>query len=89
MVRVGCLRSLSTYCPVPGPGLASPASNGYRPGFAAALMLKDLQLAQAAARAGGAATQLGALAAELYAQFNAQGHAERDFSAIIEMIKAR
>ena len=81
--------SLSSYCPVPGPVPASPASNGYRPGFAAALMMKDLQLAQEAARAGGAATPLGALAADLYAQFNAQGHAARDFSAIIEMIRAR
>ena len=81
--------SLSSYCPVPGPVPTSPASNGYRPGFAAALMLKDLKLAQEAAQAGGAATPLGAMAAALYARFNAQGHADRDFSAIIEMIRAR
>src|ERR1700689_1091442 len=48
--------SLTTYCPVPGPVPTSPANNGYKPGFAAALMLKDLMLAQEAARSAGAAT---------------------------------
>ena len=63
--------SLTTYCPVPGPVPTSPANNGYKPGFAAALMLKDLKLAQEAALASGAATPLGAEAAQLYALFNA------------------
>jgi len=75
--------SLTTYCPVPGPVPASPANNGYKPGFAAALMLKDLKLAQEAALASGAATPLGAEAAQLYALFNAAGHAGDDFSGII------
>ena len=52
--------SLTTYCPVPGPVPTSPANNGYKPGFAAALMLKDLTLSQEAAKAAGAATPLGA-----------------------------
>src|ERR1700730_10640908 len=41
--------SLTTCCPVPGPVPTSPANNDYKPGFAAALMVKDLTLAQDAA----------------------------------------
>ena len=52
--------SLTTYCPVPGPVPASPANRDYKPGFAAALMLKDLKLSQEAAQAAGAVTPLGA-----------------------------
>ena len=44
--------SLTTYCPVPGPVPTSPANRDYQGGFAAALMLKDLRLAQAAAQVG-------------------------------------
>jgi 3-hydroxyisobutyrate dehydrogenase len=79
--------SLTTYCPVPGPVPASPANNGYKPGFAAALMLKDLKLAQEAALASGAATPLGAEAAQLYGLFNAAGHAETDFSGIVTFLR--
>jgi 3-hydroxyisobutyrate dehydrogenase len=79
--------SLTTYCPVPGPVPASPANNGYKPGFAAALMLKDLKLAQEAALAAGATTPLGAEAAQLYALFNAAGHAGDDFSGIINFLR--
>lgn len=79
--------SLTTYCPVPGPVPKSPANNGYKPGFAAALMLKDLKLAQEAALASGANTPLGAEAAQLYALFNAQGGADTDFSGIIEFLR--
>ena len=75
--------SLTTYCPVPGVGPASPADNGYKPGFAASLMLKDLALAQQAAEETGAATPLGAHAERLYRQFNEAGGAMQDFSAII------
>ena len=81
--------SLTSYCPVPGPVPASPANNGYKPGFAAALMLKDLKLAQEAAAAAGAVTPLGAAAAQLYALYNAEGHAEADFSGIIEMLRGK
>lgn len=81
--------SVTSYCPVPGPLPASPANRGYAPGFAAALMLKDLKLAQAAARSVGASTPLGAHAEALYAELAAEGGAQRDFSAIIEMIAAR
>jgi 3-hydroxyisobutyrate dehydrogenase len=79
--------SLTTYCPVPGPVPTSPANNGYKPGFAAALMLKDLKLAQEAALASGAATPLGAEAAQLYALFNGAGHADEDFSGIINFVR--
>jgi 3-hydroxyisobutyrate dehydrogenase len=86
-VSSGQCWSLTSYCPVPGPVPTSPANDGYRPGFAASLMLKDLRLAQAAAASAGAATPLGAEAAQLYALFEAMGHGARDFSAVIEMLR--
>jgi len=79
--------SLTSYCPVPGPVPASPANNNYKPGFAAALMAKDLNLAQEAAESAGAATPLGRHAQEIYAAFNAAGHAGEDFSGIIEFLR--
>jgi 3-hydroxyisobutyrate dehydrogenase len=79
--------SLTSYCPVPGPVPASPANNSYKPGFAAALMLKDLKLAQEAALATGASTPLGAEAAQLYGLFAAAGRAADDFSGIINFIR--
>ncbi|HRK23663.1 MAG TPA: 3-hydroxyisobutyrate dehydrogenase [Beijerinckiaceae bacterium] len=79
--------SLTTYCPVPGPVPTSPANNGYKPGFAAELMLKDMKLAIEAASASGASVPLGAAAAQLYQLFNASGHAGDDFSGIINMIR--
>lgn len=81
--------SLTTYCPVPGPVPTSPANSDYRPGFAAALMLKDLMLSQEAAKQSGAATPLGAHAADLYAQFEQAGHGGDDFSAIIHMLREK
>ncbi|HTN97208.1 MAG TPA: 3-hydroxyisobutyrate dehydrogenase [Nordella sp.] len=80
--------SLTTYCPVPGVGPASPADNDYKPGFAAALMLKDLALAQQAAAASGASTPLGAHAEQLYRAFGAAGGKDQDFSAIIRYLAA-
>ncbi|WP_454814843.1 3-hydroxyisobutyrate dehydrogenase [Labrys neptuniae] len=81
--------SLTTYCPVPGPVPTSPANNDYKPGFAAALMLKDLKLAQAAANSVGANTPLGAEAAQLYSLFDGLGHGTEDFSAIIRLLRGR
>ena len=81
--------SVSAYCPVPGPVPASPANNGYRPGFAAGLMLKDLRLAKEAAETAGAETALGRMAEAIYAQFDAAGHAGLDFSAIIQAIREK
>ena len=79
--------SLTTYCPVPGPVPTSPANRGYEPGFTAAMMLKDLKLAQAAAQGAGAATPLGALAAQLYNIFALNGNEGLDFSAIFKLIE--
>ena len=81
--------SLTSYCPVPGPVPNSPANRDYQPGFAAALMLKDLKLSQEAAQAAGAATPLGAEATQLYALFNALGHAGDDFSGIINFLRGK
>jgi 3-hydroxyisobutyrate dehydrogenase len=80
--------SLDTYCPVPGLVPAAPSNKGYQAGFAAALMLKDLTLALEAARGAGAATPLGAEAAELYERYAAQKAGE-DFSGIINFIRAQ
>ena len=79
--------SLTNYCPVPGPVPASPANNGYKPGFAAALMLKDLKLAREAAHSVKAKTALGAHAAEIYEQFAQLGHSGDDFSAIVNFVR--
>jgi 3-hydroxyisobutyrate dehydrogenase len=79
--------SLTTYCPVPGPVPSSPANKDYQPGFAAALMLKDLKLSQEAAAACGAQTALGQHAAAIYTAFAAAGHGGSDFSAIINAIR--
>jgi 3-hydroxyisobutyrate dehydrogenase len=79
--------SLTNYCPVPGPVPASPANNGYKAGFAAALMLKDLKLAREAAQSVHAATALGAHAADIYEQFAQAGHSTADFSAIVNLVR--
>ncbi|PZU16723.1 MAG: 3-hydroxyisobutyrate dehydrogenase [Citromicrobium sp.] len=75
--------SMTSYCPVPGVGPASPADNGYQGGFATALMLKDLRLAMAAADSADAAVPLGSRAAALYEDFAGAGNGGLDFSAII------
>jgi 3-hydroxyisobutyrate dehydrogenase len=79
--------SLTTYCPVPGPVPTSPANNEYKPGFAAALMLKDLRLSQEAAKAAGAVTPLGAHAESIFESFDKAGHGGVDFSGIIHQIR--
>jgi len=79
--------SLTSYCPVPGPVPTSPANNDYKPGFASALMVKDLTLAQDAATAAGAATPLGRHAQEIYKAFDAAGHGGVDFSGIIQHVR--
>ena len=79
--------ALTTYCPVPGPVPGSPANRDYKPGFATALMHKDLGLAQDTAKAVGAPTPLGAHALALFQQFMDEGHAMEDFSAIIKLIR--
>jgi 3-hydroxyisobutyrate dehydrogenase len=79
--------SMTTYCPVPGPVPTSPANRDYKAGFTAAMMLKDLKLAQNAARSADAATPLGAQAAALYGLYVGQGNGARDFSGIIRFLR--
>jgi 3-hydroxyisobutyrate dehydrogenase len=81
--------SLTSYCPVPGPVPTSPANNGYRPGFAAALMLKDLILAREAAASVHAETAIGTHAAEIYQEFAETGSSGADFSGIINFVRAQ
>ncbi|UFS66984.1 3-hydroxyisobutyrate dehydrogenase [Paracoccus denitrificans] len=82
--------SMNAYCPAPGVGPASPADNGYKPGFAAELMLKDLRLSQQAAEAADADTPMGELAAALYARFVEEEDGKgRDFSAMLPRFEAR
>jgi 3-hydroxyisobutyrate dehydrogenase len=79
--------SMTSYCPVPGPVPTSPANKAYAPGFATAMMLKDLKLAQDAAAKAGASTPLGAQAEALYALYAANGGSEKDFSGIVEFLR--
>lgn len=79
--------ALTTNCPVPGPVPGSPANFDYRPGFASALMSKDLGLAGHALDATGVDARMGRLAAALYREFASGGGGDRDFSAIIESIR--
>ena len=78
--------ALTSYCPVPGLVPTSPANRDYQAGFTAAMMVKDLRLAQEAARLAGATTPLGAEAAALYGLFVAHGHGGLDFSGIIRFL---
>ncbi len=79
--------AVHTNCPVPGPVPTSPANNDFKPGFATALMNKDLGLAMAAVESTGSSAPLGTHAAEIYAKF-AVDHADKDFSAVIETLRS-
>ena len=79
--------SMTSYCPVPGPVPTSPANRDYEAGFSASMMLKDLRLAQEAARGVRAATPLGAGAAAIYTQYVDGGDGGRDFSGIFRFLR--
>ncbi|WP_417741384.1 3-hydroxyisobutyrate dehydrogenase [Salipiger sp.] len=82
--------SMNAYCPAPGVGPQSPADNGYKPGFAAELMLKDLGLSQQAAETADADTPMGQRALELYRAFvEDEGGTGRDFSAMLPRFEGR
>lgn len=82
--------SMNAYCPAPGIGPKSPADNGYRPGFAAELMLKDLNLSQQAAENADADTPMGRLAATLYRRFVEEEDGKgKDFSAMLPRFEKR
>src|SRR6185437_11583597 len=78
--------SMTSYAPVPGVGPETPADHDYEGGFAAALMLKDLKLADEAAKSVGAYTAIGGAAQELFQRFVDRGGGGKDFSGIIKMI---
>jgi 3-hydroxyisobutyrate dehydrogenase len=82
--------TMNAYCPAPGVGPQSPSDNGYQPGFASELMLKDLRLSQQAAASADADTPMGELAQALYAQFveNEDGLGQ-DFSAMLPRFEKR
>ncbi len=84
----GACWSMNSYCPLPGTGPESPADRDYRPGFTAALMMKDLRLSQQAAGGAGAATPLGAAATGLYGDMVDSGGGHLDFSAMIRHIRS-
>ena len=82
--------SMNAYCPAPGVGPKSPADNGYKPGFAADLMLKDLRLSQQAAQGADADTPMGQMAAELYRRFVEDEDGKgMDFSAMLPRFEKR
>jgi len=82
--------TMNAYCPAPGVGPTSPADNGYQPGFAAELMLKDLRLSQQAAEAADADTPLGEAATALYQQFvETEDGLGMDFSAMLPRFEKR
>ncbi|HQU69924.1 MAG TPA: 3-hydroxyisobutyrate dehydrogenase [Albidovulum sp.] len=82
--------SMNAYCPAPGVGPKSPADNGYKPGFAAELMLKDLRLSQQAAAGVDADTPMGQLAALLYETFVEEEDGRgMDFSAMLPRFEKR
>lgn len=85
----GSCWAVNSYCPVPGPVPTSPANNDFKPGFATALMAKDLTLAQNAALSAGASTPMGAEAAHLYRLYMSTGAGDTDFSSIIRFIRGQ
>lgn len=81
--------SITSYYPWPGPVETAPSNRGYEGGFATAMMLKDLKLAQQAAAAAGAAAPMGAQAEGLFALFDRLGYGSKDFSGILQMLRGR
>ncbi|MEQ8333034.1 3-hydroxyisobutyrate dehydrogenase [Nisaea sp.] len=79
--------AMTSYCPVPGPVPTSPANREYKPGFTAAMMLKDLDLAQQAAESVNAITPMGKKAAEFYGKFVTERDGNLDFSAIFQKVR--
>ncbi|MBF9003553.1 MULTISPECIES: 3-hydroxyisobutyrate dehydrogenase [Vibrio] len=80
--------ALTTYCPVPGLVPTSPSNNNYKPGAPATMLLKDLRLAQDAAKSSDACTPLGNHTIDIFEDFIKDGFGEQDFSAIIKYIRA-
>jgi 3-hydroxyisobutyrate dehydrogenase len=81
--------SVTTYYPWPGPVPTAPSNRNYEGGFATAMMLKDLKLAQDAAAKSGASTPLGAQSEALFQLFDGLGHGGKDFSGILQMLRGK
>ena len=79
--------SMTSYCPSPGPVPAAPSNRDYQPGFAVAMMLKDLRLASETAEAAGAVTRMGELAKTIYTDLETRGFAGLDFSGVMKDLK--
>ena len=79
--------SLTTYAPWPGVGPQTASDRNYEGGFAAAMMLKDLKLAQEAASRAGATTPLGNQAEAIYALFDRLGFGGKDFSGVLQLLR--
>ncbi|WP_428409811.1 3-hydroxyisobutyrate dehydrogenase [Hyphococcus sp.] len=79
--------SMTSYCPAPGPVPNAPSNREYKPGFAAAMMLKDMRLANEAAHKAKAATPLGAQSEAIYALMEAAGKDGLDFSGVMKLIR--
>lgn len=86
-VSSGQCWSMTSYCPAPGPVPASPANRDYKPGFAVAMMLKDLHLAAGAATAAGAGIRLGEMAGGIYQDLSDRGFDGLDFSGVLKDLK--
>lgn len=84
----GSCWSVNTYCPVTGVGPQSPSDRQYQPGFAVALMNKDLGLAMQAAESVDADTPMGQHANQIYQTMMELGHGGQDFSAVIQHLAA-
>ena len=79
--------SMTSYCPAPGPVPAAPSNRDYQPGFAVAMMLKDLHLAAGAAKAAGADIRLGEMAEKIYEDLDTRGFGGLDFSGVMRDVK--
>ena len=81
--------SMTSYCPAPGPVPTAPSNRDYQPGFAVTMMLKDLHLAAASARAAGAEVTLGEMAEKIYQDLDTRGHGGLDFSGVMKDLQQR
>ena len=79
--------SMTSYCPAPGPVPTAPSNRDYQPGFAVAMMLKDLRLAAQSAESSGSVTRMGELAEQIYADLESRGFAGLDFSGVMKDLK--
>ena len=81
--------SLQVYNPWPDVMEGVPSSNNYQPGFMVDLMVKDLGLACEVAESCGVDNQMGKQAMAAYSAHQGEGNGPRDFSSILEWVKAQ